>query len=166
MNDIGEYPLRFAFREAMNNLTDGSINAFCHGYARALLWADAYQVVHTDDCPNESPEPSCRNCGLEQDENAAYAYDSPGKWWEGMGIDFADALHFLLENYGLLDGLSELPADWEQHGHDFLLTRNHHGAGFWDRGYTNDMADTLTENAQAFGEHSVLTDDSPRVMSL
>ena len=27
-------------------------------------------------------------------------------------------------------------ADWddEQAGHDFWLTRNHHGAGFWDRG--------------------------------
>ena len=161
LDEPREFPLRFAFREALDNLTDGSIDAFCHGYAQALLWTDAFRYISEDEYMDADGERE-----LVRDEDAAYAYISPGKWWEGMGIDFADALYFLSENYGLLDGLSELPADWEQHGHDFLLTRNHHGAGFWDRGYPNDMADTLTENAQVYGEHSVLTDDSPRVTTL
>ena len=41
--------------------------------------------------------------------------------------------------------------DAAQSGHDFLLTRNGHGAGFWDRGYPDAIADPLTEGAGAYG---------------
>ena len=37
-----------------------------------------------------------------------------------------------------------------QAGHDFWLTRNHHGAGFWDRGI-GEAGDTLTKRAQEYG---------------
>jgi hypothetical protein len=46
-----------------------------------------------------------------------------------------------------------------QHGHDFWLTRNHHGAGFWDRGYDKDIGDRLTGAAQAYGEVNVYVGD-------
>lgn len=36
-------------------------------------------------------------------------------------------------------------------GTDFWLTRNGHGAGFWDRGYTRAVSDGLTEGAHAEG---------------
>lgn len=36
-------------------------------------------------------------------------------------------------------------------GHDFWLTRNHHGAGFWDRGL-GDLGDRLTKLAHTYGE--------------
>jgi hypothetical protein len=36
----------------------------------------------------------------------------------------------------------------EQNGHDFWLTRNHHGAGFWDRGYAKPIADRLVTASQ------------------
>lgn len=39
----------------------------------------------------------------------------------------------------------------EQAGHDFALTRNHHGAGFWDRGLS-DVGDRLTAAAHPYGE--------------
>lgn len=38
-----------------------------------------------------------------------------------------------------------------QHGHDFFLTRNLHGAGFQDRGYGS-FGDHLAEAARAFGQ--------------
>ena len=38
-----------------------------------------------------------------------------------------------------------------QHGHDFWLTRNRHGAGFWDREY-GAVGDRLTNAAHAEGE--------------
>lgn len=38
----------------------------------------------------------------------------------------------------------------EQIGHDFILTRNGHGAGFWDRGL-GEIGDRLTEWAKTFG---------------
>lgn len=40
--------------------------------------------------------------------------------------------------------------DEEQMAHDFHLTRNHHGAGFWDRGL-GELGDRLTDLAQSFG---------------
>jgi hypothetical protein len=39
----------------------------------------------------------------------------------------------------------------DQIGHDFFLTRNGHGAGFWDRDFYLDK-DKLTEIAKSFGE--------------
>lgn len=39
-------------------------------------------------------------------------------------------------------------------GHDFWLTRNRHGAGFWDRGLRLCLGRILTNAAQAFGEVS------------
>lgn len=45
--------------------------------------------------------------------------------------------------------------DWSQIGHDFWLTRNGHGAGFWDRPevYGPLGSKWLTAMAQACGEH-------------
>lgn len=62
----------------------------------------------------------------------------------------ADCTTFLKENYSLF---LETPDhyDWEQFGHDFWLTRNGHGAGFWDRGLGN-LGDRLTTAAQTFGQ--------------
>ena len=36
-------------------------------------------------------------------------------------------------------------------GHDFWLTRNHHGAGFWDGDYPEPQATELTDAANAYG---------------
>jgi len=49
--------------------------------------------------------------------------------------------------------LNKTPDDYsyEQAGHDFWLTRNGHGAGFWDRGL-GDLGDKLTEVSKQFGE--------------
>lgn len=49
--------------------------------------------------------------------------------------------------------------DAEQAGHDFVLTRNGHGTGFWDRGY-GDAGDELSKWAKTFGEaHAYVGDD-------
>jgi hypothetical protein len=45
-----------------------------------------------------------------------------------------------------------------QHGHDFWLTRNRHGAGFWDRGY-GAAGDRLTKSAHGYGEAYVYVGD-------
>jgi len=43
--------------------------------------------------------------------------------------------------------------------HDFWLTRNHHGAGFWDGDYPEPEATLLTDAAQAFRECDLYTGD-------
>ncbi len=76
---------------------------------------------------------------------------------ESMRAEVADFLE-LLEREGV--DVSELGP--EQVGHDFWLTRNRHGAGFWDRGL-GDLGDTLTQFAHSYGESDLYIGDDGRL---
>jgi hypothetical protein len=52
--------------------------------------------------------------------------------------------------------------DPSQAGHDFWLTRNGHGAGFWDRGL-GDIGDRLSVAARAFGEVNLYVGDDKKL---
>ena len=65
-----------------------------------------------------------------------------------------DIISFVEKAKPYLVGIGE-----EQIGHDFWLTRNHHGAGFWDRGYEEEIGDKLTEISHEFGELNVFEND-------
>lgn len=60
------------------------------------------------------------------------------------------------------EGLDLSACNAEQVGHDFWLTRNHHGAGFWDRDAdtygTAEVRDRLDALARAFGETILYVD--------
>ena len=51
----------------------------------------------------------------------------------------------------------------ESAGHDFWVTRNGHGVGFWDRGYPKEINDRLSETSKRFGEvwSQVYGDEDP-----
>lgn len=70
---------------------------------------------------------------------------------------FIDAIEPYLFYFDLVPYPANTAVTAEQLGHDFSLTRNHHGAGFWDRGWS-DLGTWLTNWAQSFGG-SVLTAD-------
>jgi len=59
-----------------------------------------------------------------------------------------DVLKFLEKADELI---SSSAMGYPQAGHDFWLTRNGHGAGFWDRGL-GEVGDKLTEMCKEFGE--------------
>lgn len=63
----------------------------------------------------------------------------------------ADCLAFVVDNGDIGDMAAE------QAGHDFWLTRNGHGAGFWDRGL-GDRGDRLSALARPFGDFNLWTD--------
>ena len=51
-------------------------------------------------------------------------------------------------------------------GHDFWLTRNHHGAGFWDRDcLPEDAGQRLTDAAHEFGECDLYVGDDGMIYS-
>lgn len=52
----------------------------------------------------------------------------------------------------------------EQMGHDFWLTRCHHGAGFWDRGQ-GAAGDALTKIAHTFSDGDLYVGDDGLVYS-
>jgi hypothetical protein len=62
-----------------------------------------------------------------------------------------DCSAFMEENGALIaQALAVDGYSIEQAGHDFWLTRNRHGAGFWDRGL-GEVGDKLTEAAHSEG---------------
>lgn len=50
----------------------------------------------------------------------------------------------------------------ESAGHDFWLTRNRHGAGFWDRGL-GELGERLTRAAQLEGECNLYLGDDGKI---
>ena len=49
--------------------------------------------------------------------------------------------------------------------HDFWLTRNHHGAGFWDGDYPEIVGKVLTEISHAFEPVDLYVGDDGKVYS-
>lgn len=89
-----------------------------------------------------------------EDEPLDSNYDINDLTPEAVAKIKTDCNEFITKAGALLDAIDD-----EQAGHDFWLTRNRHGAGFWDRGL-GDIGDKLTELSQAFGELDVfVTDD-------
>jgi len=75
-----------------------------------------------------------------------------------------DCEQFQSANEDLLEGYyAELPAsEWgpvAQGGHDFWLSRNGHGAGFFNRGVSQDIADELQDKGRAYREFDLYVGD-------
>lgn len=66
--------------------------------------------------------------------------------------DFFEKAGALLDDY-----------DYETVMHDFWLTRNRHGAGFWDGDYKESDGEKLTELSHSFGELNVVTGDDNKL---
>ena len=89
--------------------------------------------------------------------------DENGENFDGMGYDFSeDTQNEILADCAAfvdvhLDILTRKNAS--QAGHDFCLSRNGHGAGFWD-GCWPEYGDKLHEDSKPYGSfHLYLTDD-------
>jgi len=108
-----------------------NMEMFINGYVTCALWSS------TDD----NDEPLDNEHSKEDISQSTY-------------IDMViDCCEFYGENTSLLADI-----DMNQAGHDFWLTRNGHGAGFWDRGL-GEVGDTLTENCKAFPEVDLYVGD-------
>lgn len=53
--------------------------------------------------------------------------------------------------------------DPEQAGHDFWLTRNGHGAGFWDGDWPDDVGERLTAASKAYGARDLYVGDDGEI---
>lgn len=119
----------------MRNLDD-----FVNGYEVALLWSETI---------NEGPN---------ENEPFDKFYDQSDFSVETKAEILTDCTKFVEENHELLDSIG----DYSQHGHDFALTRNGHGTGFWDHDY-GDAGDMLTKECKKFGEIYLYIDADNKV---
>lgn len=113
------------------------MDKFTEGYIECALWAS------TDD----NDEPLDRNASeLSSDAREAMA---------------KDCQKFQADNRALLDeAIDDYHRPDEYLGHDFWLTRNRHGTGFWDRGFNEVLSKALTDAAHKCGEASLFIDDN------
>lgn len=117
------------------------INDFLMAYMVCALWS-------SHEASNEpNPDPLESNFSI---------YDLTD---EAIGKMKADCEKFVKENDDLLAS-SDL--EQEQQGHDFWLTRNRHGSGYWDRGL-GEIGEKLTEAAHGFGEAVIYNGDDGKI---
>lgn len=119
-----------------------ALTVMAAAYTEAALWAG----LHFDD-PDEEPC-SFANAGYGPDDIAPELADEI----RSTCADFRSAAGAMLYRWS--------PA---QAGHDLYLTRERHGAGFWDRGL--EYGDELTELAHAYGSHDLYVGDDGRIHS-
>lgn len=55
----------------------------------------------------------------------------------------------------LLDNIDIIKPDFAEAGHDFWLTRNRHGCGFWDGDWGKEIGERLTKASHEFGEFNL-----------
>jgi len=61
------------------------------------------------------------------------------------------------------DYLDPLDVSLEKIAHDFWLTRNRHGAGFWDGDYPEPIGKALTDIAHSFGSFDLILGEDGKI---
>lgn len=127
--------------EAIPVKTPGHLDAFTRAYLECAAWSSSHTYLEEDGSEGET---------VQIDD----VMNDDGAEWAPSAIEHAvaDCRDFQKANRDLLAEVSELfSADDAQHGADFWLTRNGHGAGFWDRGYGK-AGEDLSTAARVHGE--------------
>ena len=115
----------------MNATNIIDLDTMTNSYAECALWSSMHF---------ESEEDAC---GTSFDEVDAGISEKCRENFRKDCRDFLDVLE--REGIEIGDAMTD-----EQMGHDFWLTRNGHGAGFWDRGLGT-LGDRLTKWAEVPG---------------
>jgi len=111
------------------------MNEFLTAYIVAALWSS------TDD----QDEPLDTNYGID---------DLAPETLQKMEEDCESFLEENREDIGLRR---------EDAGHDFWLTRNGHGCGFWDGDWSEDAGERLTVSSKRFGEVDLYVEDDGKI---
>ena len=79
-----------------------------------------------------------------------------------FGTDLMTAINSDIDRFiGTIPTLSNFSIDQcERIGHDFWLTRNGHGAGFWDGDWDEDFEKLACDVCEEFGSFGISFDDS------
>jgi hypothetical protein len=157
-NEIEEMFVRaMSVREAMDEVratypnatfAEGAdLEAVYSGYRDAALWSSTNDRHYEDP---EEPE-SLDDSDYELSDEAERHFRT-------------DCAAFLAENADLVVAVGRLGMDGENIGHNFWLSRNGHGTGFWDRGH-GEIGDKLHEASKKFGEDDLYVGDDDQIHS-
>lgn len=124
-------------------MTQTKLDAFTRAYIECALWSSTTGEDDTpmdrehsaEDIAPEALDQIVADCEKFQSDNA--------KW---ITRDFSYKVNFT-----------------EQAGHDFWLTRNGHGSGFWDGDWTDEAGTALTDAAKGFETVDLYVGDDGKV---
>lgn len=137
---------------ATTDVIKHDVESFVNGYLVAALWSSSDTLPGTAD-------------GQEGETvNLDNYYWADGQEAKLMGecLDFIAANAADLLAYEQQKSHAPEYGAWECAGHDFWLTRNGHGAGFWDRGL-GELGERLSEASKAFGGIDLYLGDDEQV---
>lgn len=122
------------------------LNKFIDGYIACALWSSADVDgdpidgnYNSDDLAMETKAKIEKDCHDFYNDNK----NNLGKYCDEIGKDPETA--------------------WEYAGHDFWLTRNGHGCGFWDRILNEELGNVLTEAAKSAGGCDLYVGDNGKL---
>lgn len=119
-----------------------SLQTFTDAYIECALWSSI--VGEEEDSEpldaNHSADDIAPETLARIEEDCEDFYDAQSELWSSVDMDDSQA------------------------GHDFWLTRNRHGAGFWDRGL-GAVGDQLTEAAKVYGSVDLYVGDDGKIYS-
>jgi hypothetical protein len=122
------------------------LSPFVRSYIETALWSS------TDD--TGTPLDSAEHSGTELAESTIQRF-------------IADCEKFETESDPIINSVTEYHAasllSRQPIAHDFWLTRNRHGAGFWDGDYPEPIATQLTDLAHSFGECDLYIGDDGKI---
>lgn len=123
----------------MEQATREAVERVHRAYMACALWSSCDDAGEPLDLSRDQwgIAPEARDAMLE--DVAAFLAACWGDTWEDFSLD--------------LSGMEP-----EQIGHDFWLTRNGHGAGFWDRGL-GELGEALSDLARSFGSSDLYIGD-------
>lgn len=156
------------------------LDTFTQAYIEAALWASTLDPF--GECPqcgkldqvlcrwNDSRECVCAECSDTQPDYEPPAddnYTPADIALEALTKMTADCERFQRENAGDITSENLVYRSSydinERAGHDFWLTRSHHGAGFWNGDWREPAATKLTTAAHAYGECELYVGDDGRI---
>lgn len=111
------------------------MDSFTSSYLEAALWSS---MDNSDDQGGEPLDANHTVADLDPETLAQVIEDC-----EAFQRDHAD----------------DIADDLDRAGHDFWLTRNHHGAGFWDGDWQKEVGDRLTAASHGFGSVDLYVGD-------
>src|SRR5476651_2334327 len=148
------------------------LDPFTRAYIECAIWSSCVEPFGA--CPscgqddrvlyrwNSASEHVCAECSERQPN-----YDPPAD--DNYGLDDISALTLaqMIEDCAAFQSQhwDLISSDAVRAGHDFWLTRNHHGAGFWDGDWPIDAATILTAESHAYGESTLYVGNDGKLYS-
>ena len=127
----------------MSIITIGQTTSFVNAYIECALWSSTG--------PSDEP--------LDDTYSAEDFTDTARQAMQDDCESFLKECGPVFIRHAIANDRDVASINYTQHGHDFWLTRNGHGAGYWDRGY-GALGDDMTSISEPYGSCDIYPTDN------